>query len=182
MSNFEFVSVLLSIVTSLTIAHLLTAIARMVQAKDLRFSFVLAGWIGMLLFGCVDYWFSLWEARGTESWTLGYVLLWLGAATLIFLAARLVVPEGPLDGVHLPAFFLANRRRFIVPYIGAMLCGTAINSTLEAFRDLVSPQVLVWLAPLLAAYIWSQWWVQVAALVATWVLAGLYVLDNLTAL
>lgn len=84
MSSFEFVSVLLSIVVSLALAHLLTAIARMAQAKRLKLSFPLAGWIGVALFCCIDYWFSFWQARDMDVWSLGYVALWLVLAAALY--------------------------------------------------------------------------------------------------
>lgn len=44
MSTFEFVSVLLSIVISLALAHLLTGVAQALKARKVRFDWVLAGW------------------------------------------------------------------------------------------------------------------------------------------
>ena len=63
MTTFEFVSVLLSLVVSLALAHVLTGMARMLVAKGMKFSFVLFGWMAVALFDCVDLWFSLWAAR-----------------------------------------------------------------------------------------------------------------------
>jgi len=183
MSSFEFVSVLLSIVASLALTHLLTAVARMVRAKEMKFSFLLAGWLALTLFGCVDYWFSLWQARDTDAWTLGYVGLWLFAATNLYLAAWLIVPEGSLDGADLPRFFTENRRRFFVPYAILVLTFALLNSTLEAFGDLASFRTVAgWLLPIVAAFVWPHRWVQVAALSATTVMTALYAVGYLTAL
>jgi len=182
MSSFEFISVLLSIVTSLSLAHLLTAIARMAQAKEMMVSFLLLGWMGLILFGCVDYWFSLWQARETEAWSLGYVGLWLLMSTMLYLAAWLVVPEGKLDGVDLPRFFDENRRKFLIPFAGAQLVGVLINSTLDAFRDLVDARTILWILPIVAAWWWSNRSVQIAALVATWAMVAQYAVGHLSAL
>lgn len=182
MSSFEFVSVLLSIVVSLALAHLLTAVARMAQAQGMTFSFLLAGWVGVALFGCIDYWFSLWQARDTQVWSLGYVGLWLFLATMLYLMAWLIVPEGRLDGVDLRRFFTENRRKFLVPYAGAMVAGSLINTTLEAFRDLVSLQLVLWFVPILAAWISPRRPVQLAALAGTWALIAIYASGYLTEL
>lgn len=170
MSSFEFVSVLLSIVVSLALAHLLTAVARMLQAKDLKFSFLLAGWIGIALFDCIDFWFSLWAARDTQVWSLGYILLWLAAATSIYLFAWLVAPEGKLDGVDLRAYHYANRRKFLPLCAAYLICGFFINATVAQFSDLVSIVAIVYYLPIIAAWIWPNTCVQFGAVIALWAL------------
>lgn len=182
MSTFEFVSVLLSIVVSLALAHLLTAIARMLQAKDLKVSFVLAGWIGVALFTCIDYWFSLWHARETAVWSLGYVFLWLLAATSVYLFAWLVVPEGKLDGVDLRAYHDESRRKYLPLYGAYVLCGVFINMTIAAFQELTSWTVLIWFVPLVVAWIWRNAWAQIAALLAIWLMLAQYAVQFLGSL
>ena len=179
MTTFEFVSVLLSLVVSLALAHLLTAIARMLVAKEMKFSFALAGWIGIALFVCIDIWFSLWHAREAPEWSLGYVLLWLLAATFIYLFSWVVVPEGKLDGVDLRAYHLEYRRRYLPLYAGYVLTGIAINSTVSAFQDLISWQVVIWFAPIVVAWIWPNKWAQFGALIAQWVMIGQYAVSFL---
>lgn len=174
MTTFEFVSVLLSLVVSLALAHLLTAIARMLVAKEMKFSFVLAGWMALALFTCIDIWFSLWHARETHVWSLGYILLWLLAATVTYLFAWVVVPEGKLDGVDLRAYHYENRRKYLPLYAAYILVGSVINSTIDAFAMLTSWQVIIWFVPMIAAWIWSNKWVQIAVLVLMWLMLGQY--------
>lgn len=110
MTTFEFVSVLLSFVVSLALAHLLTGVARMVKASGVKPSVLLFGWMGVALFDCIDLWFSLWHARDTGVWTVPYVLLWLAAATSIYFFIWLIVPEGEFEGRDLRADFEQTRR------------------------------------------------------------------------
>lgn len=182
MTTFEFVSVLLSLVVSLALAHLLTAIARMLVAKEMKFSFVLAGWMGLALFTCVDIWFSLWHARDTVEWSLGYIVLWLLAATVTYLFAWVVVPEGKLDGVDLRAYHDENRRKYLPLYGGYVLVGVAINSTVEAFQILTSWQVVIWFVPIAVAWIWRNRWAQFAALALQWAMTLQYAVQFLGSL
>jgi len=55
MSAFGYISVLLSIVISLALAHLLTGIAHMIDKGVRRFSIPLAQWIGFCLFLCLRH-------------------------------------------------------------------------------------------------------------------------------
>lgn len=182
MSSFEFVSVLLSLVVSLGLAHLLTAIARMLQAKDLKFSFLLAGWIGVALFNCLDLWFSLWAARETPIWSLGYILLWLAAATSIYMFAWLVVPEGKLDGVDLRAYHYENRRRFLPAAAAYLACGFIINMTVAQFQTLASFTAIAYFLPIIVAWIWPNRWVQFGALIVMWALFIQYAIQFLAML
>lgn len=182
MSTFEFVSVLLSFVVSLAFAHMLTGVARLVRAKSVKPSFVLFGWMGVAFFECVDIWFSLWHARETGSWSFSYVLLWLLAATSLYLFAWLIVPEGDLDGRDLNAHFHDTRRKFLIAHASYMSLGWLINATVTAFQELASPAFLLWFVPIVAAWAWANKWVQWAALAMTWVLIFLYASTYLTAL
>lgn len=174
MTTFEFVSVLLSIVVSLAFAHLLTAIARLIQSDGVKFSWFWAGWVGILLFCCVDYWFSLWLARDTSVWSFGYVVFWLVLATVLYLSVWLAVPnfEG---GTYrdLPAFFAANRRRMLGAVFLYLLMGNLGNMTVEAFKS-AAPLVVLWLSPIAAAWVWADRRVQAAALAMLYVLMTYY--------
>ncbi len=118
MSTFEFVSVLLSIVISLAIAHLLTGVAQALKAKKVRVHWVLVGWWLFVLMLCVDYWFSVWRLREAPIWTLGFVLTWLALAAITYITAWLVVPDNDAEGtMDFVAHSEANRRK----YLGGLL-------------------------------------------------------------
>jgi hypothetical protein len=66
--QFTYVSVLLSIVVALALTHLPAGIATLLRVHVTRFSLVHMAWVGILLFACVDYWFSIWGLREAEAW------------------------------------------------------------------------------------------------------------------
>jgi hypothetical protein len=175
MTAFEFVSVLLSFVVSLALAHVLTGIARMVKASNLTPSLLLFGWIGIALFDCIDLWFSLWHARDATIWTVPYVLLWLAAAISIYLFAWLIVPDGAFDGRDLRADFENTRRKFVLGHAAYLVFGLSINMTLPQFQELVSLQVAIWFIPIALAWFWSNRWVQAASLLMTYGLMAYYI-------
>lgn len=182
MTTFEFVSVLLSLVVSLALAHVLTGMARMLVAKGMKFSFVLFGWMAVALFDCVDLWFSLWAARDTAVWSLGYVLLWLAAAIAIYLFAWVVVPEGKLDGVDLRAYHDENRRKFLPLAASYLVVGFLINMTVAQFQSLVSFEAATFYIPIVVAWIWPNRWVQFGALALLWFLLIQYAVQFLNAM
>jgi len=91
-NTFEYVSVIFSVVVSLAFTHLLAGMVRLIHARGVKFSFVHAGWIALLVFWCVDYWFSVWHLRDAETWTLGFVSFLLLMATVLYIACGLAVP------------------------------------------------------------------------------------------
>jgi hypothetical protein len=165
MSAFEYVSVLLSIVVSLAFAHLLTGIARLVQAQGVKFSLVYAGWFGIFLFGCLDYWFSLWQIRGTGVWTLGYVVFWVVLATMLYLATWLVVPteRATEDGIDLAAYHDANRRKYLGALFIYQVLGVAANLSVPSLTAAVWVAV-PGLASIAVAWLWRDRRIQLVAL------------------
>jgi hypothetical protein len=165
MSTFEFVSVLLSIVISLAIAHLLTGVAQALKAKKVRFDWVLAGWWLFVLMLCVDYWFSVWRLRDQPVWTLGFVLTWLVLAAITYIAAWLVVPDTDADGtMDFVAHHEANRRKYLGALTVWVAGGTVVNGytpSMELANLLVPFFIIVFIVPI----IWKHWLVQIAALV-----------------
>src|SRR5689334_6509280 len=137
MTTFEFVSVLLSIVVSLAFAHLLTGIARLIQAKVVNPSLPYIGWLGIFLFCCVGYWFSLWQARATAQWSLTYVLFWLALGAVLYLTCWLVVPTESAveEQIDLSAFFETRRRSFLGAYLVYTAMGLTANLTIGSLAS-----------------------------------------------
>lgn len=176
MTTFEFVSVLLSIVVSLAFTHLLTGVARLIQARRVRFSLLYAGWIGLFLFSCVDFWFSLWQARATETWSLGFVIFWLLLATMLYITAWLAIPGEIADGADLPAFHDSNRRRYagaFFIYMGVGLVGNLMIASLQ-LAALLSLFLMMLIA---GAWAWRDRRVQFAMLGLLYVAVGWYALN-----
>jgi len=182
MSPFEFVSVLLSFIISLAVAHLLTGVAQALKAKRLRFDWVAAGWwlfVGML---CVDYWFSVWQLRDTPVWTLGFVLMWLLLAAVTYIAARLVVPDVEPDGTM---DFVANDEANRSKYLGALtawVCGGAVVNGYTPSMQMANLLVPFFAVVFVTAMIWPRRGVQVAALVLSYASFACYAWNFIPAL
>lgn len=165
MTAFEFVCVLLSIVVSLAFTHLLTGVARLIQARRVRFSLTYAAWLLMIAFCCVDYWISMWGLRSETHWPLTLVFFLLGTATILYLVCWLVVPGEIGDGVDLVAFHDEHRRKYIGAFIVYMTCGAVANSIIQGFQSAVLLS-LVFVSVAAAAWIWRASIVQRLAVAA----------------
>jgi hypothetical protein len=177
MSTFEFVSVLLSIVISLAIAHLLTGVAQAIKAKKVRFQWVLAGWWLFVFMLCVDYWFSVWRLRDAPNWTLGFVLTWLVLAAITYIAAWLVVPDTDADGtMDFVAHHQANRRKYLGALTAWVAGGTVVNGYTPSM-ELANLLVPFFTIVFVAAIIWKHRFVQIGALVLSYAAFVFYALN-----
>ena len=74
MSSFEYVSVLLSIVLALGIAHLLGGISSMIEQRNrLEAYWVFFAWCLLTLGFHVGFWFNLWRFHDLGEWRAGAV-------------------------------------------------------------------------------------------------------------
>lgn len=147
MTSFEYVSVLLSIVIAIALAHLLTAIARMFEHGVVNFSIPLAQWIGFCLFLCVDHWFQVWRLNSQSIWTLAFVLQLLLQASLIYLACYLVVPSSTAERtLDMTKFFDTSRKKFMGVILILGVTNEILNLSLPGFGSLhVGLLVLLWI-------------------------------------
>lgn len=183
MTAFELVVIVLSVVISLAFTHLLTGIARLIQARKVKFSIIHAAWIGQMLFTCVDYWLSLWAVRETEVWSLAYLSFWLAVATSIYLAGWLIIPATSdiEDGIDLQVYHRDNRRRYLGAYVFYYLLGGAINLTIPGMES-AALLVLGFLVALAAAWLWPDRRVQLAAVIANYAMLTWYCLRYIAVL
>ena len=170
MTAFELVVIVMSVVISLAFTHLLTGIVQLIQVRKVKFSITHAGWVGLLLFACLDYWLSLWAVRDAEVWSLGYVTFWLALATSVYMASSLIIPPAKAiqDGIDLQAFHHDNRRRYLGAYMFYYLLGAAINLTIPGMES-AAFLALGFVATLAAAWLWPGRFVQLAALTVNYV-------------
>jgi hypothetical protein len=151
--QFTYVSAFLSIVVALALTHLLAGVAAILKARVQRASWRLATWIALYLFGCVDYWFSLWGLRTTSDWSLGYVFYLLLLATLLYIGCHLVVPRvhDEDEVVDLAAFEADHRRRYLAAFGAYIAIATIANLTIDGFAT------AVWLNLAMVALVAVAW-------------------------
>lgn len=180
--QFTYVSAFLSIVVALALTHLLGGIASILRDGVARHSSVYYAWVAILLFSCVDFWFSLWGLRSTAAWPLPFVLFLLFSSTLLYLSCHLVVPAAPDGGAFDGrAFHAANRRRYVGAFFLYMLSGTVANLMIAGFADAVAMNVVV------LALLGLAWWrreaaVQAGVVLGLMALLGYYAMSFIPAL
>lgn len=114
MSEFEYLSVLISIVVGLGISHLLAGMARVIRRRaEVRFYLPSVLWMGALFLAFIQIWWAIFERRVLETWTFPGFALVLAIPVLVYLLSYLLVPEGETDdGIDLRARYFENRRWF----------------------------------------------------------------------
>lgn len=112
MSSFEYVSVLLSIVLALGVAHILTGIAAMIEHwRRLERYWVFLAWCGVTLGVHIGYWNALWRVHDYPSWTAPALFYWFAAVATLFVSSRLLIPSA-VTWSSMREHFAAVRRPF----------------------------------------------------------------------
>ena len=172
MSTFEYVSILLSIVVSLGLAHLLHGIASLIKAGVSRWSTTVAGWNLYAALLCVDYWFSVWHVRADPVWSLGFVVFLLATGSLLYLTCHLVMPDSehgrPVDMVE---FQSTRGRRYLSAMFVYQACGALANLALPGFQS-----TTMFVLSGLQLGVLGVAWARPTAHVQRWALVALYLL------
>lgn len=184
MTAFEYVSILLSIVVSLALAHLLHGVATVIKAGVSRWSAVVVAWNAYAAILCIDYWFSVWSVRNEPVWTLGFVTFLLALGGLLYLCCHLVMPDVEHGRrVDLAGFRDARPRRYLAVLFAYQACGAVANLSLPGFQS-TTMILLSGLQLSLLAVAWARPSprVQGTVLVALYLLFGYYAVAFIPAL
>lgn len=180
--QFTYVSAFLSIVVALALTHLLAGIAAMLRAHVVRPSWRYAAWVGIFMFACVDYWFSIWGLRTQTEWSLGFVLYLLVLATLLYISVHLVVPHVSEGAeLDLSAFDDAHRRKYLAAFAAYIAIATIANLSISGFESAVWIN-MVTLGLLSCAWLWPHPRLQAAVTLAILALFGFYAFTYIPAL
>lgn len=165
MTAFEIVFTLLTMITSLALAHLLNGYVILLRnAARIRFSFLqgLWGWIALAVL--IGNWASFWGMRSVESWPALIVLLLLAAAVLEYAFCALVTPEMPKEGeLTLDEFHASTHRLYIGALIILLITSLLLNlllGGLNMFESWWHDSVLTFVALLVSAiglFIRARW-------------------------
>ena len=126
MSQFEYLSVLISIIIGLAITQLLSGAARLIQVrKRIRLHATTLCWMVFLFLLDTQIWWAAFFRRANDDWNFFLFLLYLLMPILAFLLSYLVLPElGDEDDIDLAANFAGNRPWFFGLF--AFLLGTSL--------------------------------------------------------
>ena len=125
MSEFSYLSVLLSIIFGLAITHLLQGWRNLIlyRARIVGY-WPIQVWSAFLLLVCAQAWWVMFGLRNQHAWTfVGFIIL-LGHATAIYLAAGLIYPDfGARESIDLREHYFANHR-----YLFGMMAAVVLLS------------------------------------------------------
>jgi len=177
MTAFEVVFALITMITSLAVAHLLNGVAQVLrQSGRVRFSLPHALWVWIAFCGVIGNWASFWEMRAVESWPAWAVLLIVACLTIQYLFCALVTPEMPEQGeLDLREFHARSHRGYVAALISLLVASQALNFSLGGadfyehwWRD--SVMTIAGFVLCVVALVFRARWIQIAAAL---ILAGL---------
>jgi hypothetical protein len=127
-SAFEYLSVLVSIIVGLALAHLLSSMARLLQLRRrLRLHATTLCWMAFLLLANIQIWWVGFERRDNAAWNFFAFVLYLLMPITGFLLSYLIVPDlDDADGIDLQRNFDDNR-----PWFFALLAALPAISLAE---------------------------------------------------
>ena len=171
MGQFEYLSVLVSIIVGLAITQLLSGAARLIQLRArIRMHGATLCWMASLFLIEVQVWWAAFERREIEEWSFFSFLLYLLIPITLFLLSYLVLPDlGDEDAPDLGANFAGNRTWFF-GLLAAIPVISLLEERMQGHMPLgadVAFRVVFALLSVLAACIRSaryQLWNAVAAL------------------
>jgi hypothetical protein len=122
MGEFDYLSVLISIVLGLALANLLTGAAALIRARDrTKIYWPALAWMALLFLVAVQIWWQMFTMRAIAPWHFGAFLVVMMEPVLVFLLTAIIVPN-VVDGspVDLRASFYRERRWFFGVQIAAI--------------------------------------------------------------
>ncbi len=96
MSLFEYVAVMMSVVLALVVARILSFLGVAASGRS-RFdlSWLHFAWVFLVFATLVLAWRTIWSMRDQTAFSIGQVVMMLIATSLIFIAARILIPDEP---------------------------------------------------------------------------------------
>ncbi len=131
---FEQITILLSFVFAVALAHLLSSANDLILAgQRLRFSGLLALWMVNALIGLLVNWLSIWQLHIIRNWTVVDVLFQFAPAVLQYFACSLVSIRGEGGAaLDMQGYYVAHRRAFTGAFAAMMIVNLLQNFT---YRD-----------------------------------------------
>jgi hypothetical protein len=90
-SQFEYISIPVSLILTFAVARYLSGFAYLVSGKHTYWVHTL--WCIQAVINCALFWWVFWNVRDVEAWTLGTYLLTLAYPGLIYSAATVLMPS-----------------------------------------------------------------------------------------
>lgn len=161
MSQFEYLSVLVSIIIGLALTQLLSGAARLIQLRRrVRMHVPTLLWMATLFLVDIQVWWVAFDRRATTEWQFFGFVLYLLIPVMLFLLCYLVLPDlGDEDSADLRDNFDGNRGWFfgLLAGIGAVsLAEQAVRGELLRFDADVAFRVVFVTLSLVMARVRSE--------------------------
>jgi hypothetical protein len=116
MSQFEYLSVLISILIALGITEVTISWGRLLQHRSrVRFSGLHVFWATFLLFIMVQFWWGFWSYRTVDDWSLASLLIFVSEGIALVLCAIVLSPDRVTSGdIDLGDLYYENARPFFL--------------------------------------------------------------------
>jgi hypothetical protein len=177
--EFEYISVLLSIIIGLGVTQLLAGIAKLLRdGRALGSAWWVFVIIATLLLADFQVWWVSFRWRGLPEWTFFEYLAFLVLPVVLYLLAYLVLPGDPhLDGNELAREFIAKRKPYFA-LVGLIAPASYFQQwmlTGGVHVDIDSAMRLLWIVIAIPGYVSRRVGVQALVAVASFVLLTVYV-------
>jgi hypothetical protein len=129
---FEHVTILLSIIFALAMAHILSSATELVwERRQVRFSGLHALWMVTAMLGLLAYWLAIWDLNNVRRWTgLELVLQFLPAIVQYFACSLLSIRREGDGVIDMNAFYERQR-----PAIFAAFSLMTVLSMFQIYAD-----------------------------------------------
>lgn len=144
MTQFEYLSVLISIVLALGISETLVCWVRLVQHREqVHFSWLHGYWTLVSVYLMIQFWWGFWNYRLVEPWTLfGLFTIVLETMLVVTIAMFLSPGRTVVPGLDLEQHFFRNSR--IVFIAGALMILLAVRADTTLLGiEMLAPENLV---------------------------------------
>jgi hypothetical protein len=142
MTPFEHLSVLISIILGLGIAHLLWSLQQLVQARArVRFHWLPLAWSGLVFVGLVEWWWASFGMRAQSDWNFFFFLFVLLRPVTAYLGAAFVLPTvEPATPIDLERYYFANRRWLF----SVLAAGNLLDAVRRGVEGVPLADIAVW--------------------------------------
>ncbi|HEU4821464.1 MAG TPA: hypothetical protein VFS87_09935 [Qipengyuania sp.] len=135
MTLFESIFALISIVTSLALAQLITGVVNVARRIDrAKISATHAAWVWLAFVLVIGNWAALFGAQADPDWPPGRILLWLLAMVSLYAFTALVLPQSRAsEAIDLKQFERRYGRSYIVAHNIFAVCGLLLIVGVRGF-------------------------------------------------
>jgi hypothetical protein len=134
MSPFEFVAAFFSVVLGLGVAHLLSGVSGLLEARDrVRTYWVHSVWVLTTILLLVHSWWGIWSLKAAPAWSYPAFLCFVAYLIALYLISTLLLPRVAEHGaIDLGAHFDTIRPVFLSFVAAVFALGTVLNYSLFA--------------------------------------------------